>query len=161
MHFRFFWYFTIDWRECRLCYPWWKTRSLWLWPQTRITTLGLSYRYQVCFFNLLFLNFWFYDFSDIELCMYFRISLKNLNTFGDEVFGDPKVLQSYYYGITHFIVGGRCKCNGHSNVCIPKVEMLEMFTWKPWFANQIYRFNRKLELFLHPPILFPKNNSIF
>ena len=43
----------------------------------------------------------------------------NLNTFGDEVFGDPKVLQSYYYGITHFIVGGRCKCNGHSNVCIP------------------------------------------
>ena len=70
----------------------------------------------------------FYDFSDIELCMYFRISLKNLNTFGDEVFGDPKVLQSYYYGITHFIVGGRCKCNGHSNVCIPKVEMLEMFT---------------------------------
>jgi len=49
-----------------------------------------------------------------------RISLMRLNTFGDEVFGDPKVLQSYYYGITHFIVGGRCKCNGHSNVCIPK-----------------------------------------
>merc|ERR1719422_643915 len=48
-----------------------------------------------------------------------RVSLRNLNTFGDEVFGDPKVLQSYYYGITHFIVGGRCKCNGHSNVCIP------------------------------------------
>ena len=42
-----------------------------------------------------------------------------LNTFGDEVFGDRKVLQSYYYGISHFIVGGRCKCNGHSNVCIP------------------------------------------
>ena len=35
------------------------------------------------------------------------------------MFGDPKVLQSYYYDITHFIVGGRCKCNGHSNVCIP------------------------------------------
>jgi len=48
-----------------------------------------------------------------------RISLMRLNTFGDEVFGDPKVLRSYYYGITHFIVGGRCKCNGHSNVCIP------------------------------------------
>lgn len=48
-----------------------------------------------------------------------RVSLMRLNTFGDEVFGDPKVLQSYYYGITHFIVGGRCKCNGHSNVCIP------------------------------------------
>eukprot|EP00092_Neocalanus_flemingeri_P012243 GFUD01013199.1.p1 GENE.GFUD01013199.1~~GFUD01013199.1.p1 ORF type:complete len:1692 (+),score=371.26 GFUD01013199.1:452-5527(+) len=48
-----------------------------------------------------------------------RVSLMRLNTFGDEVFGDPKVLRSYYYGITHFIVGGRCKCNGHSNVCIP------------------------------------------
>ena len=36
------------------------------------------------------------------------------------MFGDPKVLQSYYYAITHFIVGGRCKCNGHSNVCIPR-----------------------------------------
>ena len=47
-----------------------------------------------------------------------RISLLNLNTFGDEVFGDEKVLRSYYYGITHIIVGGRCKCNGHSNVCI-------------------------------------------
>ena len=33
---------------------------------------------------------------------------------------DPKVLKSYYYGITHMQVGGRCKCNGHSNVCIPK-----------------------------------------
>ena len=33
---------------------------------------------------------------------------------------DPKVLKSYYYGITHLQVGGRCKCNGHSNVCIPK-----------------------------------------
>ena len=36
--------------------------------------------------------------------------------------------------------------------------MLEMFPWKPWFANQMQIFNRKLELFLHPPILFPKNN---
>ena len=35
------------------------------------------------------------------------ISLKSLNTFGDEVFGDPKVLQSYYYAITDFTVGGR------------------------------------------------------
>jgi len=49
-----------------------------------------------------------------------RISLMRLNTFGDEVFMDPKVLESYYYGVTHFQVGGRCKCNGHSNVCIPK-----------------------------------------
>lgn len=36
-----------------------------------------------------------------------RISLKSLNTFGDEVFGDLKVLRSYYYAITDFTVGGR------------------------------------------------------
>ena len=36
-----------------------------------------------------------------------RISLDRLNTFGDEVFGDPKVLQSYYYSITDFNVGAR------------------------------------------------------
>lgn len=36
-----------------------------------------------------------------------RISLKRLNTFGDEIFGDPKVLKSYYYAITDFTVGGR------------------------------------------------------
>ena len=36
-----------------------------------------------------------------------RISLKRLNTFGDEVFGDHKVLKSYYYAITDFTVGGR------------------------------------------------------
>jgi len=52
-----------------------------------------------------------------------KISLRRLNTFGDEVFGDYKVLQSYYYAITHFTVGGRCQCNGHSNVCIPKSGM--------------------------------------
>ena len=36
-----------------------------------------------------------------------RISLKRLNTFGDEIFGDLKVLKTYYYGITDFTVGGR------------------------------------------------------
>ena len=36
-----------------------------------------------------------------------RITLDRLNTFGDEVFGDPKVLRSYYYAITDFIVGAR------------------------------------------------------
>ncbi len=36
-----------------------------------------------------------------------RISLVRLNTFGDEVFGDDKVLRSYYYAITDFTVGGR------------------------------------------------------
>ena len=41
-----------------------------------------------------------------------------LNTFGDEVFGDPKVLKSYYYAISDFAVGGRCKCNGHASECV-------------------------------------------
>ena len=36
-----------------------------------------------------------------------RISLRQLNTFGDEIFGDPKVLRSYYYAIMDFTVGGR------------------------------------------------------
>ena len=36
-----------------------------------------------------------------------QIRLKNLNTFGDEVFGDENVLRSYYYAITDFTVGGR------------------------------------------------------
>ena len=36
-----------------------------------------------------------------------RISLKRLNTFGDEIFGDSKVLQSYFYAISDFSVGGR------------------------------------------------------
>lgn len=35
------------------------------------------------------------------------IVLDNLNTFGDEVFGDPKVLRSYFYAITDLAVGGR------------------------------------------------------
>ncbi|XP_024048677.2 laminin subunit gamma-3 [Terrapene carolina triunguis] len=47
------------------------------------------------------------------------ISLNRLNTFGDDIFKDPKVLQSYYYAISDFSVGGRCKCNGHANACAP------------------------------------------
>lgn len=47
-----------------------------------------------------------------------RISLNRLNTFGDEVFGDPRVLQSYYYAISDISVGGRCKCNGHAERCL-------------------------------------------
>ncbi|XP_076348300.1 uncharacterized protein LOC143245932 [Tachypleus tridentatus] len=34
-----------------------------------------------------------------------RISLNRMNTFGDEIFGDPNVLKSYYYAITDFAVG--------------------------------------------------------
>ncbi|XP_067121237.1 laminin subunit gamma-1 [Centruroides vittatus] len=47
-----------------------------------------------------------------------RITLDRMNTFGDEIFGDPKVLKSYYYAISDFAVGGRCKCNGHASECV-------------------------------------------
>ncbi|NWU15396.1 LAMC3 protein, partial [Cephalopterus ornatus] len=46
------------------------------------------------------------------------ISLNRLNTFGDDIFKDPKVLQSYYYAISDFSVGGRCKCHGHASECV-------------------------------------------
>ncbi|XP_048876861.1 laminin subunit gamma-3 isoform X1 [Brienomyrus brachyistius] len=46
------------------------------------------------------------------------ISLVRLNTFGDEFFKDSKVLRSYYYAISDFSVGGRCKCNGHASECV-------------------------------------------
>jgi len=36
-----------------------------------------------------------------------RITLNRINTFGDEVFKDPKVLKSYYYAISDLSVGGR------------------------------------------------------
>uniref|UniRef100_A0A672HJQ3 Laminin, gamma 3 n=1 Tax=Salarias fasciatus TaxID=181472 RepID=A0A672HJQ3_SALFA len=45
------------------------------------------------------------------------ISLDRLNTFGDEFFKDSKVLRSYFYAISDFSVGGRCKCNGHASEC--------------------------------------------
>lgn len=35
------------------------------------------------------------------------VSLDRLNTFGDEVFKDAKVLRSYFYAISDFSVGGR------------------------------------------------------
>uniref|UniRef100_A0A914D0E1 Uncharacterized protein n=1 Tax=Acrobeloides nanus TaxID=290746 RepID=A0A914D0E1_9BILA len=41
-----------------------------------------------------------------------------MNTFGDEVFRDKSVLSSYYYAISDFAVGGRCKCNGHASQCV-------------------------------------------
>ncbi|CAJ0575755.1 unnamed protein product, partial [Mesorhabditis spiculigera] len=47
-----------------------------------------------------------------------RVHLVRMNTFGDEVFGDPQVRRSYYYAISDFAVGGRCKCNGHASECV-------------------------------------------
>ncbi|KAE9553293.1 hypothetical protein FO519_003506 [Halicephalobus sp. NKZ332] len=47
-----------------------------------------------------------------------RIVLNRLNTFGDEVFQDQRVLKTYYYAISDLTVGGRCKCNGHANSCV-------------------------------------------
>lgn len=46
-----------------------------------------------------------------------RFNFDRLNTFGDEVFGDPKVLRSYYIAVSDIAVGGRCKCNGHASTC--------------------------------------------
>lgn len=46
-----------------------------------------------------------------------RITLDRMNTFGDEYFGDAHVLQSYFYAISDFAVGARCKCNGHASEC--------------------------------------------
>ncbi|XP_063966065.1 laminin subunit gamma-1-like [Lytechinus pictus] len=46
------------------------------------------------------------------------VMLTRLNTFGDEVFRVPNVLRSYFYAITDFSIGGRCKCNGHASRCI-------------------------------------------
>ncbi|XP_038637731.1 laminin subunit gamma-3-like [Scyliorhinus canicula] len=46
------------------------------------------------------------------------ISLTRLNTFGDDIFKDHRVLRSYYYAISDLSVGGRCKCNGHASECV-------------------------------------------
>lgn len=36
-----------------------------------------------------------------------KIVLNRINTYGDEVFANFKVLQSYFYGVSDFAVGGR------------------------------------------------------
>lgn len=57
------------------------------------------------------------DLKDWVTATDIRITLNRLNTFGDEVFGDPKVLRSYFYAISDISIGARCKCNGHANEC--------------------------------------------
>ena len=49
-----------------------------------------------------------------------RITLDKMNTFGEEIFFDENVLQSYFYAIYDLSVGGICKCNGHASECIPE-----------------------------------------
>ncbi|CAD5229337.1 unnamed protein product [Bursaphelenchus okinawaensis] len=46
------------------------------------------------------------------------VVLNRMNSYGDEIFRDPRVLRSYYYAISDFAVGGRCKCNGHASECV-------------------------------------------
>ena len=46
-------------------------------------------------------------FQDWVSAVAIRITLNRINTFGDEVFSDSKVLKSYYYAISDFAVGGR------------------------------------------------------
>ncbi len=47
-----------------------------------------------------------------------RISLNRLNTYGDDVFGDVRVLRSYFYAISDLAIGGRCECHGHASKCM-------------------------------------------
>lgn len=45
-----------------------------------------------------------------------KIVLSRVNTYGDEVFNNDKVLQSYFYAMSDFSVGGRYLWPG-SNLC--------------------------------------------
>ncbi|XP_030063676.1 laminin subunit gamma-3 isoform X2 [Microcaecilia unicolor] len=56
--------------------------------------------------------------QDWVTCTDLLISLNRLNTFGDDIFKRPKDLQAYFYAISDFSVGGRCKCHGHARECM-------------------------------------------
>ena len=53
--------------------------------------------------------------QEINVCVFqewvtatdIRIVLTRMNTFGDEIFGDPRVLRSYFYAIDDLAVGAR------------------------------------------------------
>ncbi|GFR77630.1 netrin-1 [Elysia marginata] len=48
-----------------------------------------------------------------------KLVFNKLNTLGDEGRGtDDAGQNSYYYSLSDFAVGGRCKCNGHASRCV-------------------------------------------
>ncbi|GFO33198.1 netrin-1 [Plakobranchus ocellatus] len=48
-----------------------------------------------------------------------KLVFNKLNTLGDERrSSDDSAHNSYYYSLSDFAVGGRCKCNGHASRCI-------------------------------------------
>ncbi|KAI1289518.1 Laminin subunit gamma-1 [Halotydeus destructor] len=57
--------------------------------------------------------------QDFIQASHIMIVLDRMNTFGDHLFGQSQVLQSYYYAISDIAVGGFCKCNGHASMCVP------------------------------------------
>ncbi|KAH3869342.1 hypothetical protein DPMN_032505 [Dreissena polymorpha] len=46
------------------------------------------------------------------------IVFNKLNTYGDERQDTEIARESYFYALSDFAVGGRCKCNGHASQCI-------------------------------------------
>uniref|UniRef100_T1IHF5 Laminin N-terminal domain-containing protein n=1 Tax=Strigamia maritima TaxID=126957 RepID=T1IHF5_STRMM len=49
-----------------------------------------------------------------------KVVFSRLNTYGDEHDNDSHTArESYYYAVSDFAVGGRCKCNGHASRCVP------------------------------------------